>query len=65
LPPSIKARVAVEAASPFGWHEWVGDAGTIIALNRYGASAPYEVIYEQLGVTSAAVVTAAKALIGK
>jgi transketolase len=65
LPPGIKARVAVEAAVPFGWHEWVGDAGTVIGLDRYGASGPYEVVYQHLGITAAAVVAAARTLVGK
>lgn len=65
LPPSITARVAIEAASPFGWHEWTGAHGTIIALDRFGASGPYETVYEHLGITSGAVVSAAKALLGK
>jgi transketolase len=65
LPPSVTARVAIEAASPFGWHEWTGDKGTVIALDRFGASAPYERIYQELGLTSAAVVAAAKVLLRK
>jgi transketolase len=65
LPPDIKARVAIEAASPIGWREWVGDSGRIIALDRFGASAPYELIYEKLGITSSAVVSAARELLGK
>jgi transketolase len=63
LPPTITARVAIEAGTPFGWHEWVGLQGKIIALDRFGASAPYEVVYRELGITSAAVVDAAKGLI--
>ncbi|MCB0156016.1 MAG: transketolase [Anaerolineae bacterium] len=51
LPPTVKARVAIEAAVPLGWERWVGQHGSIIALDRFGASAPYKVIYEQLGFT--------------
>ena len=51
LPPSVKARLAIEAAVPMGWRQWVGDAGSVIGLDRFGASAPYKVIYEQLGFT--------------
>jgi transketolase len=65
LPPEVKARVAIEAASPMGWHRWTGDSGRVIALDRFGASAPYEVIYRELGITSEAVVNAAKQLLGK
>jgi transketolase len=65
LPPDIKARVAIEAAVPFGWHQWVGDTGIIIGLNRFGASAPYATIYKELGITTEAVVKAARRLVGK
>jgi transketolase len=65
LPPQVRARVAIEAAVPMGWHEWVGDQGKVIALDRFGASAPYEVIYQNLGLTSTAVVAAARDLLGK
>jgi transketolase len=56
LPPTIKARVAIEAAVPMGWERWVGQYGSIIALDRFGASAPYKAIYEQLGFTVERVV---------
>jgi transketolase len=65
LPPSVTARVAIEAGVPMGWHQWVGPAGTIIGLNRFGASAPQEVIFKQLGLTAEAVTAAAKALLGR
>src|SRR5205823_597186 len=65
LPPAIKTRLAIEAASPFGWHQWVGDAGRIIGLDRFGASAPYERIYKELGLTVEAVVAAAREMVGK
>ena len=39
LPPSVKKRVTIEAASTFGWDRWAGDEGTIIGIDRYGASA--------------------------
>ncbi len=65
LPPAVKARVAVEAAAPFGWREWVGDAGEIIGVNRFGASAPYKVIYEKLGLTPENVVEKTKKVLDK
>ncbi len=65
LPPDIKARVAIEAASPMGWHRWVGDEGRIIALNHFGASAPYETIYQKFGITVEAVVKAAHEVLGR
>jgi transketolase len=63
LPPSIRARVALEAASPMGWERWVGDGGAIIGLDRFGASAPYQEIYQNLGLTSERVVEEAERLI--
>jgi len=65
LPNAIRARVAIEAGSPLGWREWVGLDGVVIGLERYGASAPYEVVYEQLGITSKAVIESVHALLGK
>jgi L-ascorbate metabolism protein UlaG (beta-lactamase superfamily) len=60
LPPSVRARVSVEAGVSMGWREFVGDAGRIVGLNHYGASAAYAVLYEQFGLTADAVVTAAR-----
>jgi transketolase len=59
LPPAVRARVSVEAGVPQGWREYVGDAGRIVGLDHYGASAAYTVIYEQFGLTQEAVVAAA------
>jgi transketolase len=44
-------RVAIEAAHPMSWYEWVGGNGAVLGLTRFGASAPYEKIYEELGIT--------------
>ncbi len=54
-------RLAVEAASPFGWERYVGDAGNVIGMTGFGASAPYDDLYRQFGITAAAVAAAAKA----
>jgi transketolase len=51
LPPTVFARVAIEAASPLGWERWVGQDGDVIGLNRFGASAPYQDIYKHLNFT--------------
>lgn len=51
LPPHVARRIAVEAASPLGWERYVGCRGRIVALDRFGASAPYPVIAERLGFT--------------
>ncbi len=63
LPPSVAVRVSVEAAATFGWQRWVGCTGISIGVDRFGASAPAEVVYEKLGVTADAVVEAAKSLL--
>lgn len=64
LPPALRARVAVEAARPFGWHRWVGDRGIILGIDRFGASAPYERIYRELGLTAERVAEAAREVLG-
>jgi transketolase len=58
IPSSVTNRVVIEAASAFGWHEWVGQHGSIIAIDGFGASAPFEKIYLEYGLTSEAVVSA-------
>jgi transketolase len=51
LPASCRARVSLEAASPFGWHRWVGDDGEAIGMEGFGASAPAGVLYQHFGFT--------------
>ncbi|MEV5157648.1 transketolase [Streptomyces sp. NPDC053728] len=63
LPPEVRARVSVEAAVGQGWREVVGDAGRIVSLEHYGASADYQRLYEEFGITAEAVATAARASI--
>ncbi len=65
LPAAVKARLAIEAAVPFGWEQWVGPTGSVIGIDRFGASAPYKVIFEQLGFTVDNVVLQALATIDK
>jgi transketolase len=63
LPPDVRARVSVEAAASFGWDKWVGPEGTIIGIDRFGASAPGPVVLKELGFTVDHVVAAAKAVL--
>jgi transketolase len=56
LPDNIKARMAIEAGRSMGWHRWVGATGKVISIDRFGASAPYEEIYQHFGLTVEAVV---------
>jgi transketolase len=60
LPPTVRARVSVEAGVPMGWRDFVGDAGRIVGLNHFGASAAYSTLYEEFGLTGEAVVSAAR-----
>jgi transketolase len=60
LPPGQRNRVSVEAGITMGWREYIGDRGVAVGIDRYGASAPGEEIFEQLGITPAHVVAAAK-----
>ena len=60
LPPSVRARVSVEAAVPMGWRDVVGDAGRIVAIDHYGASADAATLFREFGFTPEAVVAAAK-----
>jgi transketolase len=62
LPPDVP-RVAIEAAHPMSWYRWVGDNGVVLGLERFGASAPYERIYEELGLTVDRTVAAAKSML--
>jgi transketolase len=62
LPPEVKARVSVEAGVALGWREWVGEEGDSISIERFGASAPGNVVLEKLGYTVDNVVARALAL---
>ncbi|MBN2303346.1 MAG: transketolase [Anaerolineae bacterium] len=63
LPPTITARVSIEAGVTTGWHKWVGLAGDTIGIDRFGASAPYKTIYEHFGLTPKAIAERAAALV--
>ena len=64
LPPAVTARVAIEAGVTLGWERWAGAHGRVIGLDRFGASAPYKVLFEKFGFTVENVVRQAKAVIG-
>ena len=65
LPPQVRARVSIEAASTFGWHRWVGDHGIAIGIDRFGASAPAAAIAKELGFTTDHVAAIAAGLLTK
>ena len=60
LPPSVRARVSVEAGIAMPWYRLLGDAGRPVSLEHFGASAPYQTLYTEFGITAEAVVAAAR-----
>ena len=65
LPPSVTARVAVEAGTTFGWERHVGSRGAVVGIDRFGASGKYEEVYAALGITAENVASHARALAGR
>ncbi|MBI3831048.1 MAG: transketolase [Planctomycetes bacterium] len=65
LPAEVRARVAVEAAHPQSWHKYVGLDGAVVGMERYGASAPYKILYEKFGFTPQNIAATAKKVIQK
>jgi len=65
LPPGVKARVAIEQASTFGWERYVGRSGHIIGMKTFGASAPLKALQKKFGFEPERVVASAKELLGK
>jgi transketolase len=63
LPSSVEARVSVEAGVSLGWERWLGGQGTAVAVDRFGASAPAERIYDELGLSADRVAATAAALL--
>jgi transketolase len=60
LPPIVRARVSVEAGVAMGWRELVGSSGRTVSLEHFGASADYETLYREFGITAEAVALAAE-----
>jgi transketolase len=65
LPPEVTARLAIEAGVSMGWARYVGLEGDVVAVDRFGASAPYKVLMEKFGYTGPAVATRALKLLGR
>ena len=63
LPPAVRVRVSVEAACTFGWDRYVGERGTAVGIDRFGASAPGDRVLRELGFTAENVAARAKALL--
>ncbi len=63
LPPVTRARVSVEAASPFGWARWIGELGEAIGMESFGASAPAGALYDHFGFTAERVAASGRAAV--
>src|SRR5829696_874434 len=63
LPPSVRARVSVEAASPLGWSTWIGEEGEAIGMTTFGSSAPQPDLYEHFGFTPEKVAERARGVL--
>ena len=61
LPPSVTNRVAIEAGIRMSWDRWIGSHGKFVGMSSYGASGPFDQVYDHFGINAAAVVKAAKA----
>jgi len=65
LPPSVRARLAMEAGAPLGWHRYVGDCGDVLGVETFGASAPGDIVMREYGFTVEEVVERAQVLVWK
>ena len=65
LPPAVRARVAVEAAGPFGWSRWTTDEGAMVGMEGFGASAPGERLFQEFKLTPERVAQTAKRLLAR
>lgn len=65
IPPAVKARVSIEAGVKQGWREYVGDAGKIVSIDHFGASAGAGTLFKEFGFTAEAVVSAARSTLSE
>jgi transketolase len=65
LPPDARARVCVEALSTLGWHRWAGDAGEVIGMTTFGASAPAKDLFNHFGFTPERVAETGRTVVGR
>ncbi len=63
LPSHVVLRLAVEAGVTMGWHRWVGDQGRVLGIDHFGASAPYQRIYQEFGLTVDRIVLVARQML--
>jgi len=65
LPPGITARVSIEAGIAQGWHRYVGDRGSSVSIEHFGASADYKTLFKEFGITAENVVATAQRVLGQ
>jgi transketolase len=65
LPPDVRARVAVEAASPMGWDKWIGPEGAFLGMTTFGESGPATDVYEHFGITADAAAELGRSIVGR
>jgi transketolase len=65
LPPTVTARVSVEAGIAQSWHRFVGDSGACVSIEHFGASADYKTLFKEFGITPENVVAVAKTVVGR
>jgi transketolase len=65
LPPTVKARVGVEAGVRMGWDRWIGDNGEFVGMHTFGSSGPFKTCFEKFSITTDAVIAAAKKSMAK
>jgi transketolase len=65
LPPDVRARVAVEAASPMGWDRWIGPDGAFLGMTTFGESGPAGDVYEHFGITAEAAADLGRSIVGR
>ena len=63
LPASCRKRIAVEAASPFGWDKWIGEEGAFVGMETFGESGPAKEVYAHFGITAERVAELAHELV--
>ena len=63
FPPHVRPRLAVEAGVAQGWERWVGEGGAVISMERFGASAPVNILFEEFGFTVENIVARAKEIL--
>ncbi|MGW8267912.1 MAG: transketolase-like TK C-terminal-containing protein, partial [Longimicrobiales bacterium] len=65
LPREVHARVSVEAGVTLGWERWIGDSGVAVGLDHFGASAPWQVLFREYGITSDRIVEETRRILGR